>query len=209
MKFKLLITTLLALGVSFQLHATSTSGDEKVNCTETVVSIPYYYGEASCYANGRWLSSYEYFSYTQWIQLTEQYWNGSYYETLQCSASLPHMGYHQEVTEECEYTPRATIRTHYLEDYYDSNTGITYYQAGVIVAAFEHSDRDGYITNVEKWVDGESITANHVDIYEPTHVRLRVTDNDGHVTETSSTISPPLRQVCMRGGNLIMCDSPW
>jgi len=209
MKLKLLIPALLLSCTSIQSYAqNSPNGDAKVNCTTSTVSTPYYYGWANCSDRGRTLSSNISRSAVQWVTLTERHRVGNNYVTYQCSGYLTQTGYDQRTVENCQYTPRAVIRQHYVQESYDSRTDTTYYQAGIAVAAFEYSDRDGHVTQVEKWVNGVSVTDHHIDVYEPTHVRLRVTDNHGHVTDTSKTITPSPEQICMRGGMLIICDGP-
>ncbi|NOU49785.1 hypothetical protein HG263_04455 [Pseudoalteromonas sp. JBTF-M23] len=197
----LAISSLTAL--SFNAAA---AGDQKVNCKTTTQNIPYYYGWASCWASGRFMQEHVSRSATQWYTISETVYENGQWNTYQCSDTLTSVAYDTVTQESCEYTPLAVIREHLITERYDSRTGTTYYKTGVVVADFNYSDRDGQVQKVEKWVGGVSTAKSHVDITSPTTVRLRVTDNDGNVTDTSRTVSPPMIQQCSRGGMMIICD---
>ncbi|MDK1286521.1 hypothetical protein [Pseudoalteromonas umbrosa] len=182
------------------------AGDQKVNCKTTTVQTPYWYGWASCHASGEFLHQHISQHHSQWITLTETKYENGNWTTYRCDTTLPNKGYNTSSRESCQYTPKANITEHLVESHYDRHSGITYYEADVIVADFNYSDRDGHVQKVEKWVNGVSTSRGHVDIRTTSTVKLRVTDNDGNVTETTRTLSPPMIQQCRRGDMLIICD---
>lgn len=198
-----LVSLFLSALLSLNVNA---AGDQKVNCTTVSSQMPYYYGNAQCFTSGRWLNQYFSNSITATVWLREQVLENGRWVTYQCSTTLPSTGFTTVNQEQCQYTPKAIVRQHYVEERYDSRTDTTYYRSDLAVAAFEYSDRDGQVQTIEKWVNGVSVSSGHVDVYEPTQVRLRVTDNDGHVTDTTSTISPPGSAYCTRGGIAIICE---
>ncbi|WP_125717389.1 hypothetical protein [Pseudoalteromonas rubra] len=198
--------SLIAIGSLSVLSVSAlAAGDQKINCKTTSSQTPYYYGWASCFASGKLLQEYVSRSSTQWYTIEETEFDGIDWTTYRCSTTLTQKGYDTHSRESCEYTPKAQITSHLVESHYDRRTDTTYYEAGVIVADFTYSDRDGQVQKVEKWVNGVSTTRGHVDITSRSTVKLRVTDNDGHVTETSMTLSPPMIEQCRRGGMLILC----
>ncbi|MBE0370356.1 hypothetical protein [Pseudoalteromonas aurantia] len=182
------------------------AGDQKINCQTDATEVPYYYGWASCWASGRHMQEHVTKSFSQWHTIKETVFESGQWTTYQCNSILPSVGYDRVTSESCQYTPKAIIKEHLVTERYDSRTDTTYYAAGIVVADFNYSDRDGQVQKVEKWVDGVSTTRGHVDITSPATVKLRVTDNDGNVTVTSRSIRPPMIQQCRRGGMLILCD---
>ncbi|WP_457933869.1 hypothetical protein LOS73_14150 [Pseudoalteromonas sp. SCSIO 43210] len=203
---KFLTSTTMSLLFALPFLA-SAAGDKKVKCETTTNQLEYYYGLASCSTfDGDFLSEYVSKSYSQWYTIIQDKYDNGSWKNYRCSSNLPNSAYETISNESCQYTPKASINRHYVEESYDSRTDTTYYAAGVIVAQFTFSDRDGEVQKVEKWVNGQSTTKSHVDITSASEVKLKVTDNDGNVTETSTTVYPPMMQTCSRGGQLILCE---
>ncbi|TQF71340.1 hypothetical protein [Pseudoalteromonas luteoviolacea] len=181
------------------------AGDNKINCKTETSQIKYYYGWASCHASGKYLQEYVSRSSSLWHTIEETEFDGINWSTYRCTTTLPQTGYDTHNSESCQYTPKANITEHLVQSHYDRRTDTTYYEAGVIVADFTYSDRDGQVQKVEKWVNGVSTTRGHVDITSTSTVRLRVTDNDGNVTDTTRTLTPPMIEQCRRRGMLVLC----
>jgi hypothetical protein len=194
-----LLTAILGI-LSFSVNA---DGDQPVNCQTSTIDVIYFYGNANCHGgSGHYLSKNFYKNPTPSIRLNEVI-NGVWYS---CWAQLPYSDTDTIQRTSCEYTPKANIEEHYVESYTHPITKITYFETGVIIAKFTYSDRDGQVQQVQRWVDGVLTTSPFVEIDTPSTVTLKVTDNDGHVTQTSRVLYPPMIPICKRGGILVLCD---
>lgn len=204
---KFITYTTVSLLLAFPLIAAA-AGDEKIKCKTKTTQVEYFYGSASCTTfDGKYLNEYVSRNSSRWYTIAQNIYENGSWENYRCSTTLPNSAFETVSSESCQYTPKANIKQHYVVESYDRRTDTTYYAAGIKVAQFTFSDRDGEVQKVEKWVNGISTTKNHVDITSTSEVKLKVTDNDGNVTETTATVHPPMMQTCSRGGQLILCDN--
>lgn len=204
---KSVTSTAVSLLLAFPLIAFA-AGDEKVKCETKTTQLEYFYGLASCTsADGKFLSEYVSRNSVNWYTINKDIYENGSWKNYRCSTTLTNSAFDTVSSESCQYTPKANIKQNYVVESYDNQTDTTYYATGIKVVQFTFSDRDGEVQKVEKWVNGVSTTKNHVDITSVSEVKLKVTDNDGNVTETSATVYPPMMQTCSRGGQLVLCGN--
>ncbi|MGL1959550.1 MAG: hypothetical protein OCD00_19905, partial [Colwellia sp.] len=128
-------------------------------------------------------------------------------EWVDCSTELDYLGEEPIKKHSCDYTPEAAIKYYYI----GAENG-EYYVAGKKAVVFSASDSDGTISKTEAWIDGVPVSfgthflkANFGPVWY--NVRIKVTDNDGYITEATSIIPVSSRPVCYdSNGILKVCE---
>ncbi|WP_105168358.1 hypothetical protein [Pseudoalteromonas sp. T1lg23B] len=117
---------------------------------------------------------------------------------VSCVASIPFSHEEPIYKEVCDKTPYAYISTYEIP-----------YQTEVRMSA---DDSDGHIVKKEAWIDGRRVSfgkhfleAMSIDRTTYYNVRIKVTDNDGYVTEVSKTVKASPNANCPGGPNDYTC----
>lgn len=225
--------TVLLLSSTFLSQIAVAAGDVETNCRDEVVGKRnIYQGSTNCeaihnyttYENRKLVrkvykenltgNSSETTSPTMTlskrVQITFTSFGGqevTYNTDISCTASIP-FSHEEDVTQRvCDYTPKAIITSHLIQTRVEK--GITYYAAGQAAVKFNFSDRDGSISSAQAWVDGTNVSTNYHIINGAGYytVRLKVTDNDGYVTEETRTVSVSPFEECSQNGVMILCPN--